>query len=38
MGFQNDKGLNFGNFGIPHLGVLGKVTFGCNLVASHKKY
>jgi len=38
MGFQNDKGFNFGNFGIPNLGVLGKVTFGCNLVTSHKEY
>jgi hypothetical protein len=30
MGFQNVESSNFENFEIPDLGVLGKMTFGCN--------
>jgi len=30
MGLQNDKIPNFENFETPDLGVLGKMTFGCN--------
>jgi hypothetical protein len=30
MGLQNDKNPNFENFETLDLGVLGKMTFGCN--------
>jgi hypothetical protein len=30
MGFKSGGNPNFGNFGTPDLGVLGKMTFGCS--------
>jgi hypothetical protein len=36
MGFQSGGSPNFGNFGIPDLGVPRKMTFGCSPVVNHK--
>jgi len=30
MGVQSGKSPNFGNFETPNLGIVGKITFGCN--------
>jgi hypothetical protein len=38
MGLQNGKSCNFENFKTFNLRVTGKMTLGCNLMASHKKY
>jgi hypothetical protein len=39
MGFQSYKSPNFGNFGIPNLGVLGqKWHLGAGPMAKHREY
>jgi hypothetical protein len=36
-GLSKCESLNFENFGTPDLGVLGKMTFGCTLMTSHRR-
>jgi hypothetical protein len=38
MGLQSGRSPNFENFETLDLGVLGKMTFGCNPVVNHKEY